>query len=474
MATPTNPLSGLIPRGSLGLKLLLVCLLVLAMGIPLLVVAGLVAEREGRAAQVTTEIGTAAGGSQVIGGPMLLVPYTRTVESTDDQGRTQRRVDRGTYVVFAETGTANSTLEVEDRKLGIYRAAIYTARTDFDASFTPAEAMEGVDPSYNFDWTQARIVMFVSDSRAIRNAAELRFADGTTATLEPISDLSLAPPQTEDYSRPGLFSTPSARLPLTLQAFAAPARLDGAPRDFTVETRLELTGAQRFSIAAFAQDTTASISGNRRDTRAQGYFQANEAPQATDEGFTVSWRVPFVARGVEKAADLSSFDLGLAAARDMAVSFVSSDNIYQGVARAVRYGIMFIGIVFLATLIFEAVSGRKAHPAQYILVGLAQCVFYLLLLSMTELLGFTVAFVIAAAATVALLAYYAGASFQSGAVGARALAGLAGLYGAMYVLMTLEDFALFAGSVVAFAVIAATMIATRRIDWYGRGAAPQS
>ena len=152
----------------------------------------------------------------------------------------------------------------------------------------------------------------------------------------------------------------------------------------------------------------------------------------------------------------------------MAVSFVSSDNIYQGVMRAVRYGIMFIGIVFLATLIFEAVSGRKAHPAQYILVGLAQCVFYLLLLSMTEIIGFTLAFFIAAAATVALLAYYAGSSFASSAVGVRALVGLAGLYGAMYVLMTLEDFALFAGSVVAFAVIAATMIATRRIDWYGR------
>ena len=131
--------------------------------------------------------------------------------------------------------------------------------------------------------------------------------------------------------------------------------------------------------------------------------------------------------------------------------------------------LMFIGIVFLATLIFEAVSGKKAHPAQYILVGLAQCVFYLLLLSITEFIGFTPAFLIAALATVGLLAYYAGASFKSQAVGMRAFVGLALLYGAMYVLMTLEDFALFAGSVVAFLVIAATMIATRRIDWYGRG-----
>ena len=112
------------------------------------------------------------------------------------------------------------------------------------------------------------------------------------------------------------------------------------------------------------------------------------------------------------------------------------------------------------------------HRQQYLLVGLAQCVFYLLLLSMTELIGFTTAFLIAAAATVALLAYYAGASFRSQAVGLRALAGLALLYGAMYVLMTLDDFAMLAGSLVAFLVIAATMIATRGIDWYGRASGP--
>lgn len=479
-----TPISGLIPRGSLGLKLLLVCLLVLVMGVPLLIVGGLVGERQTRAIGVTQQIGQQAGGPQTVGGPMLLVPYLRDVQTTDDQGRTQRRTDRGTYVIFPETGAADTTLAVSDRRLGIYRAAIYEAQTEFDASFTPAAAVDGLDESYRLDWSGARIVMFVSDSRAIRNVAELRFADGSTATLEPISDLSLAAPA-EDYSRPGLFSTPVAPLPTALQAFAAPARFGASPQDFTVETRLQLTGAQRFAIAAFAQDTTVTIRGDRRDVRAEGFFQNNEmvvaggaqeaAAQAPpDGGFAASWRVPYVARGIEKAADLASFNLGQAAGRDMAVSFVASDDIYTGVARAVRYGIMFIGIVFLSTLIFEAVSGRKAHPAQYILVGLAQCVFYLLLLSLTEIIGFTPAFMIAAAATVSLLAFYAGTSFQSAQVGVRALVGLGALYLAMYVLMTLEDFALLAGSIVAFAVIAATMIATRRIDWYGRGSAPNA
>jgi inner membrane protein len=460
-----NPIAGLIPRGSLGLKLLLVCLLVLIMGVPLLFVGSLVGQRETRAAQVTAEIGQWSGGQQIVGGPMLLVPYQRSYDATDDQGHAQHRNEQGNYVVFAETGAADTTLNVEQRRRGIYRAAVYNAAMQFSAHFDPADALRGVDPSYRFDWSRARVLMFVSDSRAIRNAARVLFANGSTATFEPVSDLNMSAPPS-DYSRPG-YSPPVVMASNGLQAFAAPSPL-ASQAPFDVRTRLDLSGAQRFAVAAFAQDTATTIRGNRRDARAEGYFQSNQPLATTDRGFTLSWRVPFVARGLEKAADLKTFNLGNAAGRDMAVSFVDPDDIYRGVGRAVSYAIMFIGIVFLATLIFEAVSGKKAHPAQYILVGLAQCVFYLLLLSLTEIIGFTTAFVLATAATVSLLAYYAGASFKSRAVGLRAFAALGVLYGAMYVLMTLEDFALLAGSVVAFAVIAATMIATRRIDWYGR------
>ncbi len=462
-----NPISALIPRGSLGLKLLLVCILVLAMGIPIMLVGAIVGEREQRAHSVTAEIGAAAGGSQVIGGPMLLVPYTREVQTQDNDGRVQRRTQRGDYIVYAQTGSANAALGVEDRRLGIYRAAIYKATVDFKAEFAPATAMEKVAEDYRFDWDDAKLLLFVSDSRAIQEAVDVRFGDGTSARLEPYSGIAAsaaANAATASYPDGAGYVTPTG-----LQVFAADAPLKGGPANFTAEARLVLSGAERFALAAFAQDTTASIRGDRSDTRAEGYFQPTEALNPTDAGFVASWSVPFVRRDVTKAADLVGFDMGLVAQRDMAVRFVASDDIYTGVARAVRYGIMFIGIVFLATLIFEAVSGRKAHPAQYILVGLAQCVFYLLLLSMTEIFGFEPAFFAAATATVLLLAYYAGVSFKSAGVGVRALLGLAGLYGAMYVLMTLEDYALLAGSAVAFVVIAATMIATRGVDWYGRG-----
>jgi inner membrane protein len=468
-----NPMAGLIPRGSLGLKLLLVCLLVLVMGIPLLLVGSVLSERQGRANQVITEVGNQSGGAQSVGGPMLLVPYQRVTQAIDDQGRATRRLQTGHYVIFAASGTANATLAVQDRQKGIYRAATYNATTDFTARFRPIEALRGVDQSYVFDWSKARITMFVRDSRTIRDVAELHFSDGSTAALEPFSELNLTGPvgDTTMSMGPGdRYPQPQVYADGQLQGFAAPAPFTAAPEEFSVTTQLVIGGAQRFSIAAFAQDTQATISGNRQDVSAAGYFQTQQALETTPEGFSASWRIPFAAQG-EKAADLAVYNLGGVAGRDMAVSFVSSDNLYQGVARAIRYGILFIGIIFMATLIFEAVSGKKAHPAQYILVGLAQCVFYLLLLSITEIIGFQQAFAISATATILLLAYYAGASSRSASVGASALGGLVMLYGAMYVLLTLEDFALLAGSLVAFTVIAATMIATRRIDWYGRGAA---
>lgn len=462
----------MIPRGSLGLKMLLVCGLVLLMWVPLLFVEALVRDRELRAAAVTGELSEQAGGLQTLGGPMLLVPYQRNEPYTDGQGVARERIVRGDYLVFAETGSADATLTLAERRRGIYRAASYNADTALSATFRPGEPLKNAPPGLRFDWLGARVVMFVSDARAVRSAAELRYSGGGLATLEPMSELSVSRPAAPHLQA----SADTAYAPgdvyaSGMQVFSAPTEFEAMPEEFKVDTRFTIGGAQRFAIAAFAQDTSVSVKGDRHDASAGGRFQTADGVQFSDEGFTANWRVPFIARALPKADDLTATQFANIAASDMAVAFVGADDVYQGVVRAVRYAIMFVGIVFLATLIFEALSGKKAHPAQYILVGLAQSVFYLLLLALTEVIGFTSAFVAAAGATVLLLSYYAGASSRSLRAGVGALAGLSALYGVMYVLMTVEDFAFLAGSVVAFLVIAAAMIATSRINWYGRSQA---
>ena len=129
--------------------------------------------------------------------------------------------------------------------------------------------------------------------------------------------------------------------------------------------------------------------------------------------------------------------------------------------------LVLVGLVFLTFFVFEALSGQRVHPAQYLFVGSAQMVFYLLLLSLSEQVGFDWAFAAAATATVLLMGLYAGAAFKSRARGAPALVVFTAVYGLIYLLMRLEDFALLAGSIASFLGLAGAMYLTRNLDWYG-------
>jgi inner membrane protein len=177
--------------------------------------------------------------------------------------------------------------------------------------------------------------------------------------------------------------------------------------------------------------------------------------------------VPFIARGLSDNADSSALSLDSLGGKDLGVSFVPANNPYKNVQRALKYAVMFVGLVFLTFFVFESLSGRRVHAAQYLLVGLAQMVFYLLLLSLAEYAGFDWAFLAAAGATVLLIGLYAGAAFRSGAMGAQALGIFAGVYGLIYLLLRLEDFALLAGSIASFLGLAGAMYLTRNLDWYG-------
>lgn len=150
----------------------------------------------------------------------------------------------------------------------------------------------------------------------------------------------------------------------------------------------------------------------------------------------------------------------------LGVSFIEVADPYQSVNRSLKYVPLFLGLIFLSYFIFEVTTGRRVHPAQYILVGVAQIIFYLLLLSLAERIGFDFGFLIAGAATVALLATNAGWIFASRLQGSRALVVFTLLYVLIYLLLRLEDNALLVGAIASFAAVAAAMYFTRGIDWY--------
>lgn len=143
---------------------------------------------------------------------------------------------------------------------------------------------------------------------------------------------------------------------------------------------------------------------------------------------------------------------------------------YRSIHRSLHYITLFLGLVFLTYFLFEVLTGKRVHPAQYVLVGLAQTIFYLLLLSLSEHLGFDLSYLIAGGSTVALFAINTEWVFRSRKLGLRSLAAFTTLYVFIYVLLRVEAYALLVGAVASFAAVAAAMYITRNVDWYGNSA----
>ncbi|MEZ5955360.1 MAG: cell envelope integrity protein CreD [Hyphomonas sp.] len=450
---PANPLAQFIPQRSAGLKLLLVCGLALLMAIPALFVFGVVQDRRMGADRALTEVSQAIGGSQSLLGPVLVLPFSRAPNPARPND-----VVYGNAIAFAETGTADADVQVTERKRGIHTIPVFDAHVTFDATFDPgalrAALPEGAEPV----WADARLYMGVSDTRGIREAFRVT-ANGKPVAMEP------APYR---YGMDQAYQpVPSSGVSL---AGGVIGDLQTAETPIRVTAALRLTGAERFAVGPFAKDTSFSLKSNWDDPSFQGgkLPDSHTASVKGVEGFTASWRVPYLARDIAGAgSNIELSDVTEYNRRDMAVRFMKEVSPYQSVERALKYAAMFIGFVFLAWFLFEVTSGARAHPAQYVLVGLAQSIFYILLLAFAERMGFDGAFLIAAVMTVGLISAYAMSVFRSRAYGLRALGILSGIYGLIYVLMRAESHALLAGALASFAAIALTMYMTRNVDWYG-------
>jgi inner membrane protein len=232
---------------------------------------------------------------------------------------------------------------------------------------------------------------------------------------------------------------------------------------FNVTSALRFSGAQRIAVLAYGKTTHLSVQGDWPNPGFDGGFLPINRT-VSNNGFTAEWSVPFIARGVRAEGEGTSIN-GLDSTA-LGVSFIEVADPYQSVSRSLKYVFLFLGLIFLSYFIFEVTSGKRVHPAQYVLVGIAQIIFYLLLLSLAERIGFDFGFLLAGAATVILLAANAGWIFSSRMQAMRAFAIFTVLYALIYTLLRLEDNALLVGAIASFVAIAAAMYCTRWIDWY--------
>jgi inner membrane protein len=442
----------------MGLKLLLVCLLALLMSIPALFVFGILHDRTNRANEVTREVGELSGGPQTFLGPVLTVPY-RIPPKPAAAGQAAEAAVEDVLVIFPQTGSASAAVDSEVRQRSLFKVPVYTTDLSFAAHFDLADAAGYAPQGAMLDWSRAELVVGATDARGAK-ADVVMSIDGQRAVAAPAVNLTggdrgidVPPgidPDRQQFTSQVFFGVP------------APATRPGAR--FDAAASMKFAGAKRLAVLAFAKTTTFDAKSDWADPSFDGGFLPGSRT-ITDKGFTARWSVPFIARGVAAGGD--SRTIARLAQTALGVTFVEPANPYQSVSRSLKYAPMFIGLVFLAYFLFESMARRRVHPAQYVLIGLAQIIFYLMLLSIAERVGFDLAFLISAGATVALISAYAGWVFESRRQGVIALVAFTALYALIYVLMRLEDFALLVGALTSFAAIAAVMYFTRGINWYG-------
>ncbi|MDR0775436.1 MAG: cell envelope integrity protein CreD [Azonexus sp.] len=428
-------------------KILAIVGLTILLLIPLALVEGQIRERSQRQEEVQRNIANSAAGPQTLTGPVILL---RTREHVTEARRdadsnlpvTTTKIVVHSQLIAPETLSINGYTKVETRKRGIYQARLFhldaTSQSRFAVNVPAAEANDRLIDA------EAVLLLGLSDPRGVDNDPEVmingqrhRFGTGAQAAEAlPMAQLSV----------------PLGRLEL------------GKTHRFEVSFPLQLTGTTRLSIAPTGETNSIQLKSAWPHPNFGGRFLPRERSVSAD-GFAARWEISHLARDFTSALQPSSGEA-------LSVDFVDPVNIYLQSERAVKYGVLFIVLTFAGFFLTEILRRAPIHPLQYLLVGLALAIFFLLLIAFSEHMAFAAAYGLAAGACIGLIAWYLAGALGDWRRGAAFGAGLTGLYGVLYGVLLSEDNALLMGSLLLFIALGVVMLTTRRLDWYGLGQRP--
>jgi inner membrane protein len=440
-------------------KLLAIGIVVLLLAVPILSIRGLVTERQTYRDGAVQEIARGSGLAQVITGPVLVLPVLRTVNEwvLDDktgQRRLQEREVREFRYFLPETFLLDANLKTERRARGIYEARLFRSTNRISGRFQIPANSAGMQLTSTAStpprFERPYLALGISDIRGIGTGLKLmlnteagEFLPGSGTTL--------------------LSGGVHALLPTSFDVSAA------ATLDFSIEMSLQGTG--EYNVSPVGRESTINVTSDWPHPSFIGDQLPTER-KVTDAGFTATWQTSFFATNLAEilqncaqAADCKQLN-----APNMGVSIIDPVDQYLKTDRAIKYALLFIALTFAGFFLCEILKRAAVHPIQYGLVGLALAFFYVLLLSLSEHIGFALAYGLSAAGCISLLGYYIAHILHSRTQGLLFAGGLGGLYALLYGLLSAEDYALLMGSLLVFALLAAFMVLTRRVDWFRVGA----
>ncbi len=408
--------------------------------IPLMQVQDLVDERWWRHQQVIDDIGQAWGPEQRISGPYLKVPLQRSQLRAD--GSTGSFKDQ--LMILPESLDITVNVEPSVRHRGIFEAVVYVANVTIEGRFPPIEPDMLPSDLEAIDWDDVSLRMDVSDARSIRGNIETEW-EGVPAGLQTIIAATVMP-----YSEDVL----GAHITLDHE--------DNAVQGGSFRISYEVAGSRRLDVIPAAGETAATIRSPWTAPSFDGAFLPLDTDVGTD-GFAAQWTIFEYARGFPLSwlgGEASRLKEGMDRSI-FGVRLIEEVGLYRKTERAVKYGLLFFAATFLTYLILEVSTGARLHVLHYGLVGSALCIFYVLLLSLAEVIGFSAAYAISAAAVVVQTSIFTWSVIRRRSASLAFAAVLICVYGYLYVLLDLEDLALLGGALGLFALLSAAMYALR-------------
>ncbi|WP_347374284.1 cell envelope integrity protein CreD [Aequorivita sp. Q41] len=433
-------------RNSITARMLVVGFLLLVLLIPLEFVQSLIDERAFRQEEVVREINTKWGNEVLLSGPIVKIPYKiRTEEKLfNEKTNSYYTKTNETYsqaYFFPEKLDINSQVETKPLNRSIYESVVYTAAIAIQGTFPIIDFSEMEIAEEDIFWDKATILLETSNLKGIK-----------TTPLVNIDTQALA--MTPQYATSYLNTIQSNHIANAKELFS-----EQRPFSFN----LKINGSESLKFLPIGKETTATMTSNWHSPSFDGNFLPEDTDkQISQDGFSANWRVLQINRQFEQSFFGQLPDLSASA---FGTKLIIPVDEYQKSERTAKYGFLVIGLTLLVFLLIQLVSKIYIHPFQYVMIGLALVMFYTLLISISEHSNFLKAYTIAALAVLGLVTIYSRLILKGFKFPLLICGSLASLYGFIYVIIQLENYALLVGSIGLFLILAVIMLASRKIDW---------
>jgi len=413
--------------------------LILVLLIPLLLIRSVITDRAGYRDQAIERVAQSKAGEQRVIGPVRYLPWTREVEmkvrDEDGQTRVEKHQETGVEMQAPSRLWVDGVLLPAERRIGLFKVPVYTWQAKVKAEFAPWRYPAVAGRSYG----QPYLAVGLSDARGLVGVPDLRVAGQPLRALAGAGALK----QGIHAELPALGDGTGGALPAIAQ----------------VALDLQLDGTRSLAIVPIGDSTEVSLSSAWPHPLFGGSFLPNRR-DISAQGFNARWSLSALATNAQAQLRANQ------APDALQVDLVDPVDVYTLADRASKYGLLFVLLTFTGFVLLELIRKLKIHPVQYLLVGLALAIFFLLLFSLSEHIAFWQAYLVSAAACIGLQFFYLAGVLRSRALAAGFAVLLTALYGVLYSLLVSEDNALLMGSLLLFGILGAVMWLTRRLDWY--------